>query len=188
MFRAEPFSLTPYVDRLRDIEPAPISGSVIRVVGLVVESVGPRARVGEVCELRSSDGRPPLPVEVVGFRDGRLLTVPLGDTAGIRPGDLVGAITGEAKLTSRQIGEIRIAIPQQRERFLAFALPDVELRPAQRPRRVRVEDEHRLTHRYLLSGKRIAPQMKRVSFLAEGGRELVHHPARDADELRLDLP
>jgi FliI/YscN family ATPase len=94
MFRAEPFSLEPYVDRLRDIEPAPISGGVIRVVGLVVESVGPRARVGEVCELRSSDGRPPLPVEVVGFRDGRLLTVPLGETAGIRPGDRIVARGG----------------------------------------------------------------------------------------------
>ena len=94
MFSAEPFSLTPYIDRLRDIEPAPVSGSVVRVVGLIVESIGPRARVGEVCELRSSDGRRPLPVEVVGFRDGRLLTVPLGDTAGIRPGDRIVARGG----------------------------------------------------------------------------------------------
>src|SRR4051812_39904168 len=33
------------------------------------------------------EGLPPLPMEVVGFRDGALLTVPLGGTAGIRPGD-----------------------------------------------------------------------------------------------------
>ena len=36
----------------------------------------------------------PLPVEVVGFRDGRLLSVPLGDTTGIRPGDRLVARGG----------------------------------------------------------------------------------------------
>ena len=42
--------------------------------------------MGEICEVRTDRGAP-LPVEVVGFREGRLLSVPLGDTAGIRPGD-----------------------------------------------------------------------------------------------------
>jgi ATP-dependent RNA helicase DeaD len=32
-----------------------------------------------------------------------------GRSGGIRPGDLVGAITGEAKITSRQLGKIHIA-------------------------------------------------------------------------------
>jgi FliI/YscN family ATPase len=90
----EAISLQPYLERVRRIEPAPICGRVIRVVGLVVESIGPRARVGEVCELRPVDGGRGLPVEVVGFRDGRLLSVPLGDTAGIRPGDRIIARGG----------------------------------------------------------------------------------------------
>jgi FliI/YscN family ATPase len=64
----------------------PLSGRITRVVGLVIESDGPQARVGEVCEVAGSPGDAPLAVEVVGFRDGRLLSVPLGDTAGIRPG------------------------------------------------------------------------------------------------------
>jgi flagellum-specific ATP synthase len=85
-------SLDRYVARMRDIEPAPISGRVSRVVGLVVESIGPRARVGEMCELRG--GGTPLPLEVVGFRDGRVLSVPLGDVAGIRPGDRIVACGG----------------------------------------------------------------------------------------------
>lgn len=83
-----------YMDRVARSEPAPIMGEVVRVTGLLVESIGPRARVGEVCELRGRDGSPPLPTEVVGFRDGRLLTVPLGDTAGIRPGDRIVARGG----------------------------------------------------------------------------------------------
>ncbi|MGE0363316.1 MAG: FliI/YscN family ATPase [Vicinamibacterales bacterium] len=82
-------ALAPYLTRLRAAEAAPAFGHVTRVVGLVVESAGPRARVGDVCELRRADGGAPLPVEVVGFRDGRLVSVPLGDTAGIRPGDRI---------------------------------------------------------------------------------------------------
>ncbi len=82
-------NLEAYRSRLRDAQPAPVFGHVTRVVGLVIESAGPRARVGDVCELRRADGGGTLPVEVVGFRDGRLLSVPLGDTSGIRPGDRI---------------------------------------------------------------------------------------------------
>jgi FliI/YscN family ATPase len=83
--------LAPYFTRLPRIEPAPIVGHVVRVVGLLVESTGPGASVGETCEVRSRRGVV-LPVEVVGFRDGRLLSVPLGDTAGIRPGDPIVSV------------------------------------------------------------------------------------------------
>ena len=89
---AGPLSLDWYLARLQQIEPAPISGRVSRVVGLVVESIGPRARVGEICALRGAGA--PLPLEIVGFRDGRMLSVPLGDTAGIRPGDRIVACGG----------------------------------------------------------------------------------------------
>ena len=38
-----------------------------------------------------------------------VLFVGAGRSAGIRPGDLVGAITGEAHLTSKHLGKIQIA-------------------------------------------------------------------------------
>ena len=79
-------TLQRYFDIARRTEPMPLCGRVVRTVGLIVESQGPRARVGELCYL-TRQGEPPLPMEVVGFRDGHLLTVPLGGTAGIRPGD-----------------------------------------------------------------------------------------------------
>ena len=87
-------SLDNYLGKVAQCEPAPVMGEVVRVTGLLVESLGPRVSVGEVCELRGRSDAPPLPVEVVGFRDGRLLTVPLGDTAGIRPGDRIVARGG----------------------------------------------------------------------------------------------
>jgi FliI/YscN family ATPase len=67
----------------------PPSGRVSRTIGLVVESTGPRVSVGAMCEIVSDDGSRSLPAQVVGFRDGTVLAVPLGDTAGICPGDRV---------------------------------------------------------------------------------------------------
>ncbi len=81
-------TLDHYVGRLGAIEPAPIAGRVSRVAGLVVESVGPRASVGDVCEIQTGHGRR-LQAEVVGFRGPHLISVPLGDTAGICPGDRI---------------------------------------------------------------------------------------------------
>jgi FliI/YscN family ATPase len=80
------FSLDHYFDAVRQAELSPLSGRVVRVVGLLIESDGPHARVGEVCEVVGGPGDAPLAVEVVGFQNGRLLSVPLGDTSGIRPG------------------------------------------------------------------------------------------------------
>ena len=88
-------SLRRYIDAVEGADTLPLQGRVLRVVGLLIESEGPRARLGEVCNVISGDSV--LPVQVVGFRDGTLLTVPLGELAGIRPGDRIiarqGAIT-----------------------------------------------------------------------------------------------
>jgi flagellum-specific ATP synthase len=61
------------------------TGVVLEVVGMIVEIGGLRAAVGQTL-LISSQTEKPLEVEVVGFRNGRLLTTPLGPLDGIRPG------------------------------------------------------------------------------------------------------
>src|SRR4249919_617576 len=98
------FSLGRYLDIVRRTDPLPLCGRVTRTVGLVVESSGPRASVGELCILHR-DGRSPLPMEVVGFRDGALLTVPLGGTAGIRPGD---RLVARGTVASAAVGDALI--------------------------------------------------------------------------------
>ncbi len=72
----------------------PASGRVVRTVGLLIESHGPRVSVGSMCEIVGTDGRPPLPVQVVGFRDGIVLSVPLGDTVGVRPATASSPVAG----------------------------------------------------------------------------------------------
>ena len=65
-------------------------GKVEKVVGLTIESVGPDARLGDVCviELDSNEGSTVL-TEVVGFRDKRLLLMPIENSAGIGIGCIV---------------------------------------------------------------------------------------------------
>jgi len=58
---------------------------VIQVVGLTIEAQGMNARVGELCYIHSEDEKEPLPAEVVGFREGRALLMPLGLMEGIKP-------------------------------------------------------------------------------------------------------
>jgi flagellum-specific ATP synthase len=90
-------SLASYLAAAEAADPIPLIGHVVRSVGLLVESRGPRAQVGELCELQQENGRR-LALEVVGFRDGFLQSVPLGTTAGIRPGDTIVARGGTARV------------------------------------------------------------------------------------------
>jgi flagellum-specific ATP synthase len=80
----KPVDLSTYLNQARTAPgPAP-EGSVHEVVGMLVEVVGVRAALGDELEAKL-DGRS-LPLEVVGFRHGKLLTAPLGSTAGVVPG------------------------------------------------------------------------------------------------------
>jgi flagellum-specific ATP synthase len=59
-------------------------GHVREVIGILVEVEGLVAPIGAQLEVRTRDLR--LVLEVIGFRQGRLLAAPLGPTAGIIPG------------------------------------------------------------------------------------------------------
>lgn len=69
-----------------------VCGTVSDVVGLVIESNGPTAAVGDVCLVEADAGN--IPCEVVGFRGDKVLLMPLGELAGVRSGACVRA-TGQ---------------------------------------------------------------------------------------------
>jgi flagellum-specific ATP synthase len=64
-------------------------GRIVRFVGLTVESTGPDARVGEICEIHARGRRGVTLAEVVGFSDSRVLLMPFGDLQGIEIGSEV---------------------------------------------------------------------------------------------------
>jgi flagellum-specific ATP synthase len=66
-------------------------GRVRDLIGLIIEATGLEAEVGEVCSIDTGRGRPAVPAEVVGFRGGRTLLMPLGEPTGLGPGARVTA-------------------------------------------------------------------------------------------------
>ena len=60
------------------------------MVGLVVEAEVQGVSIGELCKITVTKETHIL-AEVVGFKEGRVLLMPLGSTAGIRPGGLIFA-------------------------------------------------------------------------------------------------
>lgn len=73
-------------------------GRVSQFFGLVVESVGPDAFVGEVCEIHSRAHDRPVMAEVLGLKDGKVLLMPYDDLKGVSLGCQVVA-TGKAAYT-----------------------------------------------------------------------------------------
>jgi flagellum-specific ATP synthase len=74
--------------RLADVDLLPRMGQVTRSVGLLIESNGPPARIGDLCEIRSQ-GQESVLAEVVGFRGENLVMMALGRTESIAMGSEV---------------------------------------------------------------------------------------------------
>ncbi|HET8977317.1 MAG TPA: FliI/YscN family ATPase [Solirubrobacteraceae bacterium] len=78
--------------RVSDEDLALRRGRVRDLIGLIIEATGLQVEMGEICLVgdgRERDGRGAVPTEVVGFRGGRTLLMPLGELSGIGPGTAV---------------------------------------------------------------------------------------------------
>ncbi|MBO7358140.1 MAG: flagellar protein export ATPase FliI [Lachnospiraceae bacterium] len=65
-------------------------GKIANVVGLTIESLGPDAKLGDLCSIYSKDGSRVLAIsEVIGFRDGKTLLMPFENVDGISTGCIV---------------------------------------------------------------------------------------------------
>jgi len=84
-----------YLAAIRSADFVRRTGSVTQFFGLVVESIGPDVFVGELCEIYSRTQGSPIPAEVIGLKDGRVLLMPYEELRGISLGSEVIA-TGKA--------------------------------------------------------------------------------------------
>lgn len=64
-------------------------GKVVKVVGLTIESIGPNARLNDLCRIISQDRNQSVYAEVVGFRDDRVLLMPYDNVQGVGLGSRV---------------------------------------------------------------------------------------------------
>jgi flagellum-specific ATP synthase len=77
-----------YLAALEQTDPVEWTGKVSQLIGLLVESEGPAAAIGDFCEIVVSGGRR-IRTQVIGFRDGRVLSMPLEETDGLQLGDRI---------------------------------------------------------------------------------------------------
>ena len=78
-------NLHSYIEKVRTLNPIKKTGRVSNVIGLLIESYGPKVSIGELCYIEDTRGRKIIS-EVVGFRDNRVLLMPFDDMEGIAPG------------------------------------------------------------------------------------------------------
>ncbi len=90
---------------IKETNPIQMVGKISKVIGLVIESEGPKAKVGELCILRDSSGSEVSKSEIVGFKDNKLLSMILGDQTELSPnmeivatGDSLRVGVGDAML------------------------------------------------------------------------------------------
>lgn len=75
-----------YTEALANLDPVRVNGKVTRVIGLTVESEGPDVKIGELCYIHPHKVDKPLKAEVVGFKENKVILMPLGDLESIGPG------------------------------------------------------------------------------------------------------
>lgn len=77
-------------------------GKVVKVVGLTIESIGPKANLNDLCIILSQDKTQTIMAEVVGFKDDRILLMPYGNVEGVGVGSTVESTNAPLKV---KVGE-----------------------------------------------------------------------------------
>jgi flagellum-specific ATP synthase len=77
------------VERVEGCETMRSIGQVVGMSGLIIEGSGPPSSVGDVCQIINEKTSTRIVAEVVGFRNQRILLMPLGDRLGIAPGSQI---------------------------------------------------------------------------------------------------
>ena len=81
-------NLQRYKDLVNRTQTLRFVGKVIEIVGLIIEADGPKCSIGDLCYIYL-DNENKLEAEVVGFKEARILLIPLGSMDGLKPGSIV---------------------------------------------------------------------------------------------------
>ena len=78
-----------YLDIIKNTDTIKQIGKITEIIGLTIESDGPKSSIGDLCYIYNDYGDKPTMAEVVGFKKDKILLMPLASPDGIRPGALV---------------------------------------------------------------------------------------------------
>ncbi|MBF0505307.1 MAG: FliI/YscN family ATPase [Nitrospirae bacterium] len=76
---------------VRETDPVKVYGKVSRGIGILIEGLGPQANIGDICQIESNNDESGqfIEAEVIGFKEGKILLMPLGDLRGIGSGSRI---------------------------------------------------------------------------------------------------
>ena len=83
--------LDKYVETITTVDTIKCVGYISKVQGLLIESRGPQAIIGEICRIEAPKAPSPIIAEVVGLRDDTVQLMPYSETDGIEVGNRVVA-------------------------------------------------------------------------------------------------
>ena len=82
-------NLERYKNVIYRTEPKKSVGKVIQIVGLIIEADGTLGKISDLCYIFNSPDSKPFMAEIVGFREDRILLMPLGAIDGLKIGATV---------------------------------------------------------------------------------------------------
>ncbi len=77
--------LEKYQKVINETETIKVNGKVTDVIGFIIVSIGPNVSLGEVCTVIDKNGNEVCKAEVVGFKEGKVLSIALGEIHNISP-------------------------------------------------------------------------------------------------------
>ncbi|MGI5920213.1 MAG: flagellar protein export ATPase FliI [Syntrophomonadaceae bacterium] len=81
------FDIDKYFTAVEKAKTCHLKGKISQAIGLTLEAVGPRVSLGELCTIKTNHGNgETIPCEVVGFKNNKILLMPLGNLEGIGAG------------------------------------------------------------------------------------------------------
>lgn len=94
------FEADKYIHALNGFTALKVSGKIRQIIGLVVEASGPEASIGDLCYIIPKTKKEPVPAEVVGFKEGLTLLMPLTNFDGVSPGCEVRASNAPLRISA----------------------------------------------------------------------------------------
>jgi flagellum-specific ATP synthase len=97
-FQAKPVAWQSLDHSIAEVHTIRPRGRIEEVVGLSILSRGPGGSVGDLVYIRPGEDEPRIPAEIVGFRSGQVILMPLGPATGVYPGAEVISTGGPMRM------------------------------------------------------------------------------------------
>ena len=77
------------IKAIKKAEPYRYFGKIDKIIGMMIESSGPKCKIGDICKIYQEDLNKFVLAEAVGFKENKVLLMPYEEPEGIRSGNLV---------------------------------------------------------------------------------------------------